>query len=75
MEAIELALGDEIVELPWNGTIAGRVDEVANRQPEAVAIKYEDGQNLTYTQMRERNSQIVYQLHSLPPGSYVAMLL
>ncbi|EEA23761.1 hybrid PKS-NRPS PsoA [Talaromyces marneffei ATCC 18224] len=71
---IELGLGD-VVEVPWKGTITDRVDNIAGALPDIIAIQDEDGHSLTYTQTIQRMTDITRQLQSLPPGSYVAMLL
>ncbi|KAL7619777.1 hypothetical protein AAE478_010319 [Parahypoxylon ruwenzoriense] len=78
MEAIELGRGSD-VEVPWNGTLIDRIDEVAAELPEGIAIKDDQGETLTYARMTARTIQITRQIQaiqpSLAPGSYVAMLL
>ncbi|KUJ10079.1 hybrid PKS-NRPS PsoA [Mollisia scopiformis] len=79
-EALELGRGTDM-KIPWaqNGTLTGRVDEIAAQLPKGIAIRDEQSRTLTYTQMRARMMQIAQQLQTiepaLPPGSYVAMLL
>ncbi|TVY90824.1 Fusarin C synthetase [Lachnellula willkommii] len=78
VEAIELGRGSDS-QVPWNGTLTDHIDEVVAKLPEGVAIIDDQSQNLTYAQMTARMIQIAHQLQavapSLPPGSYVAMLL
>ncbi|GAB1312360.1 hypothetical protein MFIFM68171_02570 [Madurella fahalii] len=77
-DAIELGRGTDM-EVPWNGTLTDRVDEVAAELPDGIAIKDDEGQPLTYAQMSARLMQITHQLRTvsppLAPGSHVAMLL
>ncbi|KAH8689029.1 hybrid PKS-NRPS PsoA [Talaromyces proteolyticus] len=77
-EAIRLGRGRD-VEVPWKGTLTDRVEEVAAKLPESIAIKDGQSETLTYSQMTSRMIQITHQLQavtpSLPLGSHVAMLL
>ena len=78
VEAIELGRGS-CVETPWSGTLTDRVDEVVTEVPHNIAIKDDQGQTLTYTQMTTRMNELTGKLQaiseSFTPGSYVAMLL
>ncbi|GAP92555.2 putative beta-ketoacyl synthase domain-containing protein [Rosellinia necatrix] len=77
-EAVKLGRGID-VEVPWNGTLTDRVDEVTAKLPGDVAIKDEQGQEFTYATMTNRTFQIARELRMISPslrsGSHVAMLL
>ncbi|KAI9649989.1 hypothetical protein NHQ30_000002 [Ciborinia camelliae] len=78
MEVIELGRGDTM-EVPWKGTSTDRINEVAAKLPEDIAIIDDQGQNLTYAQMTSRIIEITRRLQGfvppLSPGLFVAMLL
>lgn len=77
-EVIALGQGNEI-EVPWKGTLVNRIDEMAAKFSDDLAIIDEQTQNLTYVQMTARTAQIMRRLQvslpSIAPGSHIAMLL
>ncbi|KAI1383554.1 hybrid PKS-NRPS PsoA [Hypoxylon trugodes] len=77
-EAIGTGYGGDI-EIPWNGTIVDRIDELVSELPEDIAIKDDRGGVLTYAQMAAKTAEIAQMIGSVQPslarGSYVAMLL
>jgi uncharacterized protein YbjT (DUF2867 family) len=52
-EAVRLEQGIDIV-VPWDGTFADRVSEVAASISDDIAIKDDQGRTLTYSQMMVR---------------------
>ncbi|KAI3334672.1 hybrid PKS-NRPS PsoA [Ustulina deusta] len=78
VEATQLGRGDDIT-VPWNGTVVDRVDEIAADIPGEIAIKDDQGQTLTYSQLTARTLQLADRLQEGSPqlagGSNVAVLI
>ncbi|KFA47547.1 hypothetical protein S40293_02162 [Stachybotrys chartarum IBT 40293] len=76
--AVDLGRGND-VEVPWKGTLADRVTDVAAAFPTAIAVRDDEGETLTYSQMSAITAQFMRQLQAvsppLTPGSRVALLL
>ncbi|KAL7916863.1 beta-ketoacyl synthase domain-containing protein [Trichoderma velutinum] len=73
--AISLGCGESL-QIEWKApTLAHRVQEIASQNPDFIAVKDGYGQQLTYSQMMQRVSQIASQLSDLPAGSFVGILL
>ncbi|KAL8727608.1 MAG: hypothetical protein Q9166_005916 [cf. Caloplaca sp. 2 TL-2023] len=55
--AVQLGQGPRL-ESSWPSTLAHRIDEVALRNPNAIALKDPRGTTVSYKQLRDRSSQI-----------------
>ncbi|RYP65136.1 hypothetical protein DL769_006415 [Monosporascus sp. CRB-8-3] len=77
-QSVKLGLGRSM-DIAWEGTLVHRIDSIASQQPDSIAVKDKDGhgQTLIYSQLISRSMRIANELrsNSIPPGSYVAMLL
>ncbi|XXH02496.1 hypothetical protein Hte_008872 [Hypoxylon texense] len=65
------------MEITWDGTLIHRIEVIAAKYPDSLAVKDGMGQELSYYQLVERSNQIACWLNTrhLPRGSFVAMLL
>ncbi|KAM0123594.1 hypothetical protein ACHAP3_011009 [Botrytis cinerea] len=76
--AKELGQGSRI-EAPWQGTLIDRIDKVASKFSNDLAIIDEQADNLTYAQISARAIQIMRRLQAITPSlkfsSRIAMLL
>ncbi|KAF2966684.1 hypothetical protein GQX73_g6858 [Xylaria multiplex] len=74
--ALSKGLGKSM-ELDWGGTIVDRIESMAHKYSDIIAVKDGHGHSITYAQMMVRSGCIANSLRSHPikTGSYVAMLL
>ncbi|ROT36433.1 beta-ketoacyl synthase domain-containing protein [Sodiomyces alkalinus F11] len=65
------------VNIEWEGTLVDQIARVATEFPDAIAIKDDDGNQVSYSDMIKRTDQICrgLQASNIQPGSRVAVLL
>ncbi|KAL2756326.1 hypothetical protein ACRALDRAFT_1033186 [Sodiomyces alcalophilus JCM 7366] len=69
--------GNFPVNIEWEGTLVDQIERVATKFPDSIAIKDDDGNQVSYSDMIKMTDQICrgLQASNIQPGSRVAVLL
>lgn len=67
------------VNIEWEGTLVDQIERVATKFPDSIAIKDDEGNQVSYSDITKMTDQICRGLHAshanIQPGSRVAVLL